>query len=79
MELGSMNWPASSRVMLTKMRNCQASRFMWVTQAARACGICSEVSRKLNRMALVMMYSSIDEVLAPCSSTLGMSRKGRLR
>ena len=44
--------------------------------AAISCGICSDVIRKVNITALVMMYSSIALMFAESSSTFGTLDSG---
>ncbi|MNV94476.1 hypothetical protein D3C71_1892770 [compost metagenome] len=66
-----MKLPASSSSRFTTSRNIHGDRPCSLIQPARFCGILSLVSRKENSTALVMMYSSIADMLAESISTLG--------
>ena len=75
-EVGSITLPATSSSRFTNSRNSTQVRPEVVIQFVIACGICSLVIRNENRMALVMMYSSIALMLAELSSTFGTAFSG---
>ncbi|OPZ05031.1 MAG: hypothetical protein BWZ09_01381 [Alphaproteobacteria bacterium ADurb.BinA305] len=70
---GSMKLPAISIRMLAMIRKPIIPTPVPIMKSAISCGMFSCVSRKENKTALVMMYSSIALMLAEFSSTLGTS------
>ena len=78
-EDGSITLPAIRRMMLTTSRNTSGLKFLAMSHAAMVCGMFSEVIRKENSTALVMMYKSIALMLAEASSTRGTSESLRSR
>jgi len=72
MEDGSMTLPASSSSTLVTSRKATTPRLCPSIQSAMSWGICSWVIRKENRTALVMIYSSMADMLAESSRTFGI-------